>query len=63
MFQSSISDPDMRVSQTHTQTSLVQTPCSPDDGALPYDMNNTLSKAATEVGVTDSVDVRVSVWM
>ncbi|KAK7098048.1 hypothetical protein V1264_004938 [Littorina saxatilis] len=36
------------VSQTHTQTSLVQTPCSPDDHNLPYDMNNTLSKAAPE---------------
>ncbi|XP_076467659.1 glutamate receptor 3-like [Babylonia areolata] len=46
---SSASDHDiMRVSQTHTQTSLVQTPCSPDDGMLPYDINNTMSKTATE---------------
>ena len=49
VFQSRASDPDMRVSQTYTQTSLVQTPCSPDDGDLSHDMNNTLSKTATEV--------------
>ncbi|KAL8581027.1 hypothetical protein ACOMHN_048061 [Nucella lapillus] len=42
-------DEDVRVSHTMTQSTLAQTPCSPDDGMLPYDINNTLSKTATEV--------------
>lgn len=38
----SAADHEIHVSQTHTQSSLVQTPCSPDDGmlGLPYDMTN-----------------------
>ncbi|XP_076447024.1 glutamate receptor 3-like [Babylonia areolata] len=39
---------DMRESQTHTQSSLVQTPCSGEGAKLPFDGNDTLSRVATE---------------
>nr|KAG5705420.1 hypothetical protein BaRGS_004547 [Batillaria attramentaria] len=41
-----VAEQEIHVSQTHTQTSLVQTPCSPDDGMLgvPYDNSRTVTE-------------------